>query len=360
MTHIYYDLLGISQNASQEDIKKAYKKAAIANHPDKGGDSEKFKKIANAYQILSDENKRRDYDHLGDEMFENSQNGGDNGGNPFNGMNPHDIFANLFRGGGPGFHGGFPFEVHMNANNQNPVRRNDHVNNLNINLNDAFFGAKKSIKINITKVCLNCKSECNTCQGKGKIQQMHRMGPFTQIVTEMCNICGGSGQMHKTNLLCNDCNGTMKIQKEHKLDLEIPKGVQSGYQQVFKGYGEQKQNKNEIAGDLVIKITIYEDATYKRRGNDLIHTSSISFKESIIGKNITLSYFGESLDIDLKKFTIIQPSIEYVIKGKGMPIENKPGSFGNLILIFNINYPLLANNTDDVSELVNVLSKFGI
>jgi len=364
MTHKYYDLLGINQNASQDDIKKAYKKAAIANHPDKGGDPEKFKEIANAYQVLSDENKRRDYDHLGDDMFkENAQSGGGGGGmHPFGGMNPHDIFANLFGGGGfPG--GGFPFDMHMNGGHGgggNHVKRNDHLHNLTISLHEAFFGSKKSIKINITKTCLSCKTECGACQGRGQIQQMLRTGPFTQVFHQQCNSCSGSGQTLKSNPSCPECNGSMKIQKYHKLDFEIPKGVQSGYQQTFKGFGEQKQNRNDIAGDLIVKITISDDSTYQRRGNDLIYNSSITFKESIIGKKITLSYFGEILDIDLKKFTVIQPSTEYIIKGKGMPIENRPGAFGNMILIFGIKYPSLADKNNDVSEIVQALSKFGI
>ena len=354
MTHKFYDLLGINKGASQEDIKKAYRKAAISNHPDKGGDPEKFKEIANAYQILSDDNKRRDYDQLGDEMFnENAGGGGGGGGHFFNGMNPHDIFSNLFGGGG-----GFPFEVNMHGG-MHHVKRNDHLHNLNISLHEAFFGTKKSIKINIIKPCLSCKKECEVCQGRGQIQQMQRMGPFTQIFHQQCNSCFGAGQVLKSNPSCVECNGTMKIQKDHKLDLEIPKGIQTGYQHVFKGYGEQKQNSNETAGDLILKITISDDPTYQRRGNDLIYNSSISFKESIIGKKITLSYFGEIIDIDLQKFTVIQPSTEYIIKSKGMPIENKNGSFGNMVLIFSIKYPSLANNVH-MSELENILTKLGI
>ena len=363
-----YELLEIDKNASQDEIKKAYRKLAVQNHPDKGGDQEKFKEISNAYQVLSDENKKRTYDQIGDQMF-NDGNAGGGDMNNFQPMNPSDLFANLFGGGNPfGGGGGFDFPgMHMHGFNGNgqgqeqQIKRNDHVHNLTISLNEAFFGFKKSIKVTVVKICLSCKSQCNTCQGRGQITEMRRMGPFTQMITQACPVCNGSGETSQGKSSCIECNGTCKIQKDHKLELDIPRGVSNGYEQKFKGFGDQKQNKKDIAGDLIFRLSIKDDILYKRRDNDLIHTENISFKESIIGKKINLEYFGEKLEIDLRKYTVIQPGKEYILKGKGMPINNGI-SFGNMILIFNIKYPSIGDTIIN-TELENVcseLTKLGI
>jgi DnaJ-class molecular chaperone len=355
MTYKLYDILGIDKNASSDEIKKAYKKLAIQHHPDKGGNQEKFKEISNAYHVLSDEDKRRNYDQLGDEMFNE---GNDGGVNPFEGMNPHDLFSNLFGGFGfefPGMHG-------IHGMQERHVKRNDQLHNLSISFNDAFTGFKKTIKINLVKVCLSCKAECVQCQGKGQINEIRRMGPFTQMITQACNVCQGTGQMKKGNNSCNECGGKCMINKEYKLDLEIPRGVNNGFEQRFKGYGEQKQNKKEISGDLIFRVNIVDDPIFKRRGQDLIYNETITFKESIIGKKINVSYFGEMLEIDLQKYTVIQPNKEYILKGKGMPLDNQGSSFGNLILIFNIKYPSISNNINNqsIEDIEKILSTLGI
>lgn len=357
MTFKLYDTLELNKNASQDEIKKAYKKLAIQNHPDKGGNQDKFKEISNAYQILSDETKRRNYDQLGDEMFNEGNVGG---GNPFGGgVNPADLFTNIFGG-----FGGFDFMNGMHGmhgfHGEQQIRRNDQVHNLNISLQEAYFGMKKTIKITLTKTCLSCKTECNQCQGRGQITEMRRMGPFTQMINQACPRCNGSGEMSHGKVSCNECIGTCKINKDYKLELDIPKGVSTGYEQRFKGYGEQKQTKKETSGDLIFKITVNEDKIYKRRNNDLIYNDTITFKESIIGKKISIEHFGNKLDIDLKEYIVIQPNKEYILKNKGMPIKNSE-DYGNLILIFTIKYPTIKDlKEDNIDGLTKELFKLGI
>lgn len=359
MTYKLYEVLEIDKNATQDEIKKAYRKLAVQNHPDKGGSEEKFKEISNAYQVLSDENKKRTYDQVGDQMF-NDGNAGNGGMNPFEGMNPADLFTNLFGGINMNQYGGFDFPGMHGHMQEQQIKRNDHLHNLTITLSEAYFGLKKSIKINITKVCLSCKGQCNNCQGRGQITEMRRMGPFTQMITQACSTCNGTGEISQGRKSCNECNGTCKITKDHKLDLDIPKGVSTGYEQKFKGYGDQKQSKKEISGDLIFRITVSDNEVYKRRNNDLIHTENITFKESIIGKKVILDHFGDKLEINLQNYIIIQPNKEYILKGKGMPIING-NTHGNLILLFNIKYPSIEKISDDnIEGITKELFNLGI
>lgn len=333
MTHKHYSILGVDRNASEQDIKRAYKKKAMENHPDRGGDAEKFKEVSAAYEVLSDPGKKNQYDQVGDAGFEQMNNGG-------GGMNQpdiHDIFAQMFGGAS-----GFGFNIHgMHGFNQpqQEVKRGDVTHNLNITLDDAYRGVKKTIKLNINKPCLSCLTTCQMCQGKGQITEMRRMGIMTQMITRACDTCKGTGNTSGQRNNCTKCNNTGSTNEERIVELDITKGVTAGHQIRIAGCGEQPRGPKEIPGDLIFHICIENHKLYERHDGHLLCIVKLSFVESILGKILELDHFSGKLSLDLKKFTIIQPEKKYVIEGKGMP--ERPGSdkYGNLVIQFNIDYP---------------------
>lgn len=334
MGHKFYDILGISKDASKEDIKKAYKKMAIQHHPDKGGDPEKFKEVARAYEVLSNDDNKHKYDQLGDEGFEKMSDMGMSGG----GFDPHSIFEQFFGGGGgfnPFFGGGDPFMRHQRHEQMRRKGRNvQHV--VQISNHDAYFGVQKILKISIQKKCFKCLKSCENCQGRGMVNTMQRMGPFTTMVTQPCHICQGTGKISCNNTSCVTCKGKGDYTEEKIIELKIPMGVEMGHHIVFNGLGEQPQTENDIPGDLVFEIFVQPDPIFERNGLDLIYKSTITFQESILGKTINIPHYEEPFDISLGDYGIIQPNKSYNIQNKGMKTNQK---HGNLILKFNIIYP---------------------
>lgn len=333
MGYKLYDLLGISKSSSIDDIKKAYKKLAVQHHPDKGGDPEKFKEIANAYQILSDEEQRKRYDMLGDEQFEKS-------GNMQTNVDPSAIFEQFFGRGGfdPFAHmfGGSPFGFQQQSSRGGPRKCRNVRHVIHISNKDAYFGCDKHIKITLQKKCLNCLESCNACQGRGEITEMQRMGPFTSMMTRPCGQCQGSGQTPKAKQNCITCKGTCEIREEKIIDMTIPKGVETGNQILVSGFGEQAQQPGDIPGDLIFEILVQPDKAFERRGLDLVHRITIDFKESIIGKMVMIPHYEGEYELNTSNFGILQPNKEYSIPDKGMQKDKQKGK---LILVFDINYP---------------------
>lgn len=349
MGHKYYDVLNVSQGCSKEELKKAYKKLAFECHPDKGGDPEKFKEVAQAYEVLNDDDKRRQYDQLGDEGFQNGNAAPQH-------MDPHSIFEQFFGGmGGGGFH---PFfgESMFHGQNQRRSRRKcrtvQHV--IQISNRDAFFGGHRTLKISIQKRCFKCMSDCKNCQGKGSIHGMQRVGPFTTMTTQACHICQGSGKVAEGKPSCMECKGRGEYTEEKIIDLQIPKGVAMGHQVVFDGFGEQPHLENDIPGDLIFEIFVQPDPMFERDGLDLIYKQKISFKDSIIGKKIQIPHYEEMLTVDVSEFGILQPNKNYLIPNKGMESNGKRG---HLVLKFTIDYPTKPLSEDLKQKLEELLNQ---
>lgn len=326
----HYDVLEVPKNASAEDIRKAYRKAAIKYHPDKGGDPEKFKDVSNAYQVLSDEEKRRRYDQVGDEGF--NENGGDTG---FHSMNPHDLFEQLFRGAGGG---GFPFHVDFGfGDGGQPSKRKDHLHTISISMADAYQGVQKVLRVGLKKTCHGCRTQCYGCQGRGQITDMRRMGFMTQMLTRQCDACAGAGSVSNG---CGSCNNKGFNMEEKKVDVKIPAGVQTGHRFMLHGLGEQAVSDRDVPGDLVIEVFVQPDPNFQRQGQDLMYTVKLTLAESIIGKSIVIPHFAGDIHINLEEYGIIQPQKTYVLPHKGMP-------GGNLILVFQIEYDKKQLNDDE-------------
>lgn len=324
----YYNILGVSKDASANDIKKKYRQLARENHPDKGGNKEHFQKIQEAYETLSDPQKRNEYD---------------------NGKTPN-VHIN----------GGFPFEFNFNpffhpqSKPQQPSqKKNDHIYTCKITLRDVFFGITKKIKVQRKRVCVICKADCSQCNGMGQMTQHIQMGPFTQILNQICQGCSGTGIKHKSS--CDTCKSKGSIPEERVFEVVIDKGVETGRQYIFKGWGEQAIKSNEISGNLVVNIVVEEHDLFKRNGLNLLYKIDIDLKDCIVGKFITIPLFDGDLTITTRGFGVINPHKEYILFERGL--RDNSDKKGNLHIIFIINYPEIQFSDNDIQLLTDTFNK---
>jgi DnaJ family protein A protein 2 len=348
MSDNYYDVLGVSKDASDDEIKKAYRKLALKTHPDKnGGDDTAFKKINIAYETLSDPDKKSAYDNPHVNSFPGFPGGGFPGGG--------DIFEQFFRGmGGMGGMGGMNINVNINGQSRGPVKRQTHVHRINISLKDVHTGLSKTLKLKVNKVCFDCKSECGACNGSGIIRKIQQTGPFIQQVQNTCGNCSGSGSISKQNINCLNCHGTNNKQEEHTIKVDIPKNVDNGHQIIYAKLGEQAQKMNEEPGDLIVQIIVEEDPYFKREGNNLIYNTKLTLSETFVGKNLIIPHFDEHIQMNTNIFSIINPNKRYHLKGKGL------GNTGDLIFVFEIIYPEKTLDNYERESLKNIFKNIGI
>ena len=343
----YYNILGVEKNASDNEIKQAYRQLAKQYHPDKGGDKEKFQKIQEAYDTLSDSTKRQQYDNPMPD-FANIFGGGGGG--------PPD-FADLFGGGGGFPFGGFNFG-NMFQRGGGSRKKSNIQKVINVNLEDIFKGTEIKFKLLRNIICKTCNKNCTKCKGTGKENKQVRMGPMIQIITSECQQCNGTGMQKATT--CSVCNSVGSKEDSKIILLKIPKGTDNGFQYVYEGWGEQPIKEGEIAGNLILIVNINTHNFFERSGLNLKSKIQLSFKESIIGKKITIPYFDEPFEFDTKDHCgIIDPNKEYVITKKGL--ENDKKEKGNLYINFVIKYPnykILKNN--DISQINELFTRLNI
>lgn len=299
-----YEVLGLSKDASPDEIKKAYRKLAREHHPDKGGDAEKFKKVQEAYETLIDPQKRENFDRFG--TAEGPPQGHQGGF-------PADMFAQMFGGafGGP----------------RGPVRRADHHHDLHITLEDAYRGTVRNMKVTLMKPCLACRKQCPQCNGRGA--QIVQMGPMS--FSQPCQPCSGQGGSASG---CQECNFKTKKYEPLNLELKIPAGVEEGATLVAGGLGEQPQKSGEDPGDLIFHIKIKSHPDLMRMGRDIVFSTKISFEESVTGKKLTVPHFDGPIEVNTSEFGVLDPRKDYFIQGKGFVV---PG--GVLRISFDVIYP---------------------
>ena len=335
----YYEILGVSKDASKDEIKSAFRRKARTLHPDvnKAPDAEeKFKELGKAYETLMDDNKRATYDRYGEDGLKNA--GFDTGG-PFAGGfgDLNDIFNSFFGGmGGFGF-GGRP---DPNA----PVEGDDLRLDIEIDFEQAIFGTDKEIKFDHLKNCPSCGGTgaekgskpvtCPTCHGSGQVQHVTRtpLGSFAQIVT--CPDCQGKGK--KVMNPCKDCKGQGKIQKEKKINVKIPAGVDNMSKIRVSGEGDAGFNGGP-AGDLYVVLHVKSSDYFKRDGNNVYSRLDITPAQAALGDEVIVRTLDGEQKIAVQAG--IQSGNSIKIKGAGVPFIQRPSQRGDHIVIVAVKTP---------------------
>jgi len=319
----YYEVLGITRNASQEEIKKAYRKLARKYHPDVNRDdekaAEKFKEVNEAYEVLSDPQKREAYDRFGHAAFD-PQNGGAGGFGGFGGFDFEDI------GGAFGdiFDMFFGTSTGRRAR-RGPQRGADREMRLDIDFEDAVFGIEKEIEMYRAEKCDRCKGNgaepgtpiktCPNCHGSGQVRTVQTT-PFGRFETvRTCSRCRGEGKIIEKP--CTACRGTGQVRRNRKVTIRIPAGIDSGSRLRIQGEGEPGKYGGP-PGDLYITIIVRPHPTFKRDGYDLITTIEIDFVQAALGSEVEIPLLGgDSHTLKIAEGT--QPGDVVVVKGKGIP-----------------------------------------
>lgn len=338
MSKDYYKSLGVDQKASKDDIKKAFRNLAHKHHPDKGGDAEKFKEINEAYSVLSDDQKRAQYDQFGSggPQFGGGGNSGGFGGFDFSGFSQGgqggsfefdlgDIFGDVFGGG---------------RKRQQTKRGKDISIDVEISFEESIFGIEKSVLLHKTSTCEHCKgnggepgtetSRCDTCNGNGSLREVKQsfFGQFESIVE--CSTCKGKGKIPKTK--CSTCQGAGVFKKQSEITIKIPAGIDNGEMLRLTGAGEAVGGGT--SGDLYIKVHVKKHSYFKKEGYDLFMDLTIKITEAILGSTYTIKTLDG--DILLKIPEGIKHGEYLKIKGKGVPNGSKRGDI--LVRIF-LNIP---------------------
>jgi len=320
----YYDVLGIEKTASQEQIKKAYRGCALKYHPDRNPDNseaeQKFKDCAEAYETLSDAEKREMYDRYGHETPQG-----------FNGMRPDDIFHHMW--------GGMRVE-----------RRNSSLKvGIRVTLKEAALGCKKDVTFERYTCCADCNGQggsgtsCPTCGGYGQVERQMAGGLMRAMIT--CPACGGSG-VHITNQ-CSKCNGEGVVSDTPTFTIGIPPGADTGDQSRIGAQGHQEDLKLP-RGNVFVFIQVLRDPVFTRRGQEIIVNKAISISQACLGDKIEVpTLYDETVEIRIPAGT--QFGQLFRVRGKGMPaIQNKPQ--GDQLVEVKVNIP--TNIPEDAQNLL--------
>ncbi len=331
----YYEILGISRTATAAEIKKAYRKKAIEYHPDKNpGDKaaeEKFKEAAEAYEILSDPDKRARYDQFGHDAFQGA--GGFGGGHH---MNMEDIFSQFGDIFGDIFGGGFSSQG-RSYSRQSTVRSrgSDLRVKLKITLEDIIKGGEKKIKIKRrVKAPGTSYTTCHQCGGSGRISRITNTIFGRMQTTGTCNVCGGTGQILQSRGNGSDAQGM--ITKEDVVSINLPKGVRNGVQLRVGGKGNEAPGTNGIPGDLIVQLIEQSDDKFKREGNNLHYDLYISMPEAVLGTDKIIETPHGKIKLHLEPGT--QSGKILRLKNKGVPDLDGYGT-GDMLINVNIWVP---------------------
>ena len=322
----YYEVLGVQKGASDDEIKRAFRKLAVKYHPDRNQGNaeaeEKFKEINEAYQILSDSEKRAKYDQFGSAAFDGT--GGFNGGG-FGGFDGFDmggfgdIFESFFGGSGG-----------SSRRRNGPVRGNDIEYTVTLTFEEAVFGVEKEISVTRSENCEHCNGSgaepgtnvktCPTCGGSGqvRVQRQTPLGSF--VSTSTCDHCHGSGKITETP--CKECRGKGHIRKTRKIKVNIPAGVDTGNVMPLRGQGEHGL-RGGSPGDLYVKINVTPSKTFTRKGNDVYIDAHISMAKAALGTEITVATVDGNVKYTVPAGT--QSGTMFRLKGKGIQRVNSSG-----------------------------------
>ena len=336
----FYDILDISKSASQAEIKKGYRKMAIKYHPDKNPDDksaeENFKKAAEAYEVLSDENKKARYDQYGHQAFDGPQGGG--GGFGGGGMNMDDIFSqfgDIFGGGGGGFGGGFGGGGRQQAR----VKGSNMRIRVKLTLEEIAKGVEKKVKVRRKVQADGVRYKtCTTCSGSGQQMRVTNTILGRMQTATTCGTCSGAGEIISSKP--NEADAQGLIVKEETVPINIPAGVTEGVQLKVGGKGNDAPGKNSIAGDLLVLIEEVPHETLKREGTNIHYDLYINFSEAVLGTSKEVETVAGKVKIKIDAGT--QSGRILRLKGKGLPSIERYGT-GDFLIHTNVWTPQQLN-----------------
>lgn len=356
MSKDYYNILGVNKQASKDEIKKAFHKLAHKYHPDKtSGDEAKFKEVNEAYQVLSDDQKRSQYDQFSAQGGPASGWGGgpqDFGGFDFSGFQQQggfefdigDMFGDIFGG----------------ARRQKERRGADLQTNITINFKDAIFGQERELNIKKPSTCTTCKGNgakpgtsletCSHCNGKGSVRNIQRTILGSIATTATCEKCHGVGKIPKEP--CTTCHGKGVVNENRTIKLTIPAGIQNGETLRLGQMGEAITGGP--SGDLYVHVTVHQHKSIVRINNDLVTTLQIKLTDALLGAQYAVETLDGSIPVTIPAGTRVGDST--VLKGYGVPISsNKRGNF-----IIKLNIVLPEKLSKRSKEIIEELKKEGI
>jgi len=330
MTEDFYDVLGVSRDADEDEIKRAYRKKASEYHPDVSDDpdaEEKFKQVKKAKEVLTDEEKRQAYDRMGHERFEQAEkrggfDGGGGGaqGNPFGGAGGGggfgDIFEQFFGGGGGG--------------RNRPRQGQDLRTSLQLDLEEAFEGVEREFTVTRPTRCSDCdgaghppdadSETCPNCDGRGQVTQVQQT-PFGRMQqTGTCRRCDGEGTLYSET--CSTCGGEGMVREESTLSVDIPAGIRDGQTLRMEGEGAPGPNRGP-SGDLLIEVSVADHPDFERDGDDLHYQHPISFPQATFGDTVEVPTLDGTVEMDVPGGT--QSGETFRLQGKGMPRLRRRG-----------------------------------
>jgi len=357
MAKDYYEILGVDRKASKDELKKAFHKLAHKYHPDKKeGDEAKFKEVNEAYQVLSDDAKRSQYDTYGS-AGPGPQGGGFGGfggqgfgAQGFDGVDLGDIFNDFFGGGG--FSGG----------GQRVERGNDIQVDIEISFEESIFGVTRNITLGKTSSCDTCHGsgakpgttmkKCATCNGKGKTIETRRsfLGPIQTSV--VCGTCSGKGEIPEEK--CKTCSGKGVYKKQEAIEVPVPKGIQNGEMLRMSGKGEAVAHG--IAGDLYVRIHVKPHALYRREGSNLVMNLDVKLSDALLGASYQIKTLdGKMVDIKIPEGVKFGDVLR--LKEKGVPATARNRA-GDILIHINIKTP--AKLSSKAKKLIEELKSEGI
>ena len=348
MPRDYYEVLGVSREASETEIKKAFRRLARELHPDVNQEpdaEDRFKEAAEAYEVLSDGERRSTYDAYGHEGL---RSGGFDPGAGFGGS-IDDLFQSIFGGAGFGFGGG----------RRGPAAGGDVGVAVEIELVDAATGARREVTYDVVAVCEHCRGNgaepgtpidtCERCGGAGDLRQVTRT-PFGQMVrSAACDVCGGAGKIPQTP--CETCGGSGRTRQSRTSAIDVPAGIEDGQRMRISGAGHAGE-PGAPAGDLYVEVRVAEDERFERDGSDLISMVSIPATEAMLGTTVTVSTLEGEEEIEVEPGT--QPGTDKVLRGAGLPRLNG-GRRGSQRIILNVFVP--TNLSEEQREMTEKLDE---
>jgi DnaJ homolog subfamily A member 2 len=376
----YYATLGVKKDSTEEEIKKAYKKAALKWHPDRNLDNveeatNQFKNISEAYEILNDPEKKKIYDQYGEKGLKDHLSGGPGG--PGGGFgNANDIFSHFFGGGGFGGFGGGGGMNFQHKQQRGPSKGKTVIFDLQLTLNEIYMGCVKKLKVKRNVICDKCQGTsiksassitdltCGDCKGIGMKTKVVQIAPgFMTQQQSPCQKCNGSGEFIPKSERCERCDGNKVVKTDTLLEINVEKGMKDGTKITFEGKSDEYPNT--IPGDVIIVLRQKNPSScgFKRTpdGNNLIYKKTITLQEALCGYEFILKHLdGRKLHIH-SQTDIITPNCKRKISGEGMAIRQKGKEIGkgDLFIEFDIVFPDKQHLTNKDKQKLKQILKGG-